>query len=144
MLRLMGQLRVGLVLLAMGCDVDGRCAGTGQSRTVTTGTTDLNSLTYVSAPWDGQLEELGPRSTLTFVHGLGVVPDLVTSYVSFTRDGTSDSEVTENTGNQGEITCVDENVVVVENGTCATFFIRVVAARLGDTGTQSGETCGSF
>jgi hypothetical protein len=49
--------------------------------------------------------------------------------------------VTGNAGDQGEVTCVDDNAIVVRNGTCSNFFVRVVAARLGDTGVQSRESC---
>jgi len=133
------QVIIGLALLAAGCG-DDSCPD-GETISVTTGTTDLVSLTYVSAPWDGPLNEFSAGSVVTFVHNLGVAPDLVSTYVSFRPDGTASSEVTENTGNQGEIECIDENVIRIRNNTCSRFYIRVVAARLGDTGLQSQESC---
>jgi hypothetical protein len=86
------------------------------------------------------LDEFGPHATVTFIHGLGVVPDFVSTYLAFTAKGTQ-SEVTENAGNQGEIECVDATSIRIRNGTCAEFYIRVVAARLGQTGEGSGQTC---
>ena len=136
----MKRAALGLMLLVVGCG-DDSCPTADRTRTVTTGTTDLETLTYASAPWDGPLDEFPGQSTVSFEHNLGVAPDLVSTYVAFEKTGTGTSDVTENAGDQGEIVCVDENVILVRNGTCARFFIRVVAARLGDTGVQSQESC---
>ena len=130
---------LGLILVLVGCGQNS-CSD-GEERTITSGTTDLENLVYVSAPWDGTLDRFDAKDTLTFVHGLGVVPDLVTTYLSFKEEGTGNSEVTENAGNQGEIQCVDANAIRIKNSTCADFFIRVVATRLGETGEQSIEPC---
>lgn len=89
----------------------------------------------------GPLVKFPAKGSVTFMHDLGVAPDLVSTYVSFSELGTGESNLAENTGNQGEISCVDDKVVVVENGTCAQFYIRVVASRLTKTGEQSRETC---
>jgi hypothetical protein len=132
---------LSLLLFAAGCSSENSCPEIEKSETVTTGVTDLESLTYVSAPWDGPLTDFPGRSSIAFVHGLGVVPDFWATYVSFEQEGTGNSDVTENVGDQGEVTCVDENAIVVRNGTCSNFFVRVVAKRLGDTGVQSRESC---
>ena len=130
-----------LLLLVTGCGGDNTCPDDEESRTVTTGERDLASLTYVSAPWDGPLTEFPGRSSITFVHALGVTPDFLATYVSFDEGGTGSSDVTANAGDQGEVTCVDDNAIVVRNGTCSHLYLRVVAARLGDTGVQSRESC---
>ena len=134
-------LTFAFLLLATGCSTGNSCPDVEESRTVTTGVTDPESLTYVSAPWDGPLDLFPGRSTLTFVHDLGVTPDFVTTYVSFEEEGTGSSDITENAGDQGEITCVDEKAIVVRNGTCSRFYLRVVAARFGNTGVQSKRSC---
>ena len=42
--------------------------------------------------------------------------------------------MTQNAGSAGLITCVDDNVIVVKNGTCENgFFIRVTALATGKT-----------
>jgi hypothetical protein len=134
-------LGLALLLVVAGCSSDNSCPDSEASKTVTTGVTDLESLTYVSAPWDGPLTDFPGRSVVAFVHGLGVAPDFWATYVSFEKEGTGNSDVTENAGDQAEVTCVDENAIVVRNGTCSNFYLRLVAARLGDTGAQSTESC---
>jgi hypothetical protein len=43
-------------------------------------------------------------------------------------------DVTQNAGSAGLITCVDDNVIIVKNGTCEKgFFIRVTALATGKT-----------
>jgi hypothetical protein len=99
------------------------------------GSTDLETLSYESAPWDGPLQAFPPDTLMRFVHDLGVRPKDVWTYVSFTRHGTKGGEggdVTENAGNQGRILCVDAHEIIIENDTCEEdFYIRVSALATG-------------
>lgn len=103
------------------------------------GSTDLDALTYESAPWEGPLHAFPASTILRFEHDLGHRPTFVTSYVSFSADGTNDGDsgdVTENAGNQGRILCVDAHEIIIENDTCEEdFYIRVVAMATGHEST---------
>lgn len=141
-----------LVSLSVGCDGLDNCPDGGDPITVSPettenyqGSTDLETLTYYSAPWDAALQEFPPGKKMRFVHDLGFAPPFVWTWVSFTRDGRGTNgggggDVTENTGNQGRILCVDAHEIIIENDTCEDdFYIRVAAMALGDESTDATE-----
>ena len=96
-------------------------------------------MVYESTGWNGGFEPFPPNTDVHFVHGLGVQPFLVKTYLSFRDEGTNGpggGDATENAGNQARIQCVDDREIVIENDTCEEdFFIRVVAIA-----SQSGPT----
>ena len=104
------------------------------------GSTDLETLTYESAPWHGPLDRFPPATKMRFVHDLGFAPKELDTFLSFTKEGTNGGEggdVTENAGNQGRILCVDAHEIVIENDTCEEdFYIRVFAHAYGTESTD--------
>jgi len=136
-----------LLLALVGCDQLDNCPDAQDAITVEprpatdtwAGSTDLESLTYESAPWDGGFTPFPPNTNVHFVHGLGVEPFLIKTYLSFGDEGTNGAgggDATENAGNQARVQCVDDREIVIENDTCEEdFFIRVVAI-----GSPKGRT----
>jgi len=123
-----------------GCSELDNCPESESPKLIETGTTDTQTLSYVSAAWDGPLDDFPAKTRLSFVHQLGVTPEIVNSWVSFSGQGTGGSDVTENAGNQGRIECVDSRVIQITNDTCEDrFFIRVVATATGAGSTL--ESC---
>jgi hypothetical protein len=139
-------------LTLVGCDQLDNCPAsqdpiTVESRPATgnwAGSTDLESLTYESAPWDGPLDAFPPDTLMRFRHDLGFAPKFITTFVSFTSKGTANGEkgdVTENTGNQGRVLCVDAREIILLNDTCEEdFFVRVSAWAVG-TESDDGGLC---
>jgi hypothetical protein len=141
---------LALLSLLSACDELDNCPDPGEPITVSAettkeyrGSTDLETLTYESAPWDGPLQHFPPETKLRFVHDLGFRPQYVFSWISFTEHGTHGGEggdVTENTGNQGRIQCVDAHEIIIENDTCEEdFYIRVAAWAIGNESTDATE-----
>jgi hypothetical protein len=127
------RLLLPLLIALVGCDELDNCPDSQDPKPpIETGTTDLASGVYESAPWGGSLDPFPPDTALHFVHGLGRAPTLVQTYLAFSHEGTSKGDVTENAGNQGRIQCVDAHEIVVTNDTCEEdFYIRVVAISTG-------------
>jgi hypothetical protein len=97
-------------------------------RTVDTGSADLDALLYESAPWQGPFQPFPANSEISFVHHLGLTPQIVSTYLSFDQSASPQHNVAENAGNSALITCVDAEVIHVRNDTCeGKWFIRVVA-----------------
>jgi hypothetical protein len=106
------------------------------------GSAEATAGVYESSAWDEARTAFPAKTCMRFEHGLGTTPEIVNSYVSFQR---SDSDVTENAGNQGRIKCVDSEQIVIKNDTCETdFYIRVVAyaSGSGDTSTRCRDLPG--
>lgn len=119
-----------IVLLVLGAcsSVTSGCPDEQPARTLDSGATDSQSLFYESAPWTGPLDSFPARSELIFQHRLGLTPQIVMTYLSFSKNGTADTDVAENAGNQGLIECVDSEIIRIRNDTCeGGFYIRVVA-----------------
>ncbi|HXK20358.1 MAG TPA: hypothetical protein VNG33_21255 [Polyangiaceae bacterium] len=132
------MLRLCALLLLPGlaaCSSLSNCPKGEEPRIITTGKTYTDpSLFYESAPLWGPLDAFPAQTELVFVHNLGVTPEAPESMLSFSKDGIVGGELTPNAGNQGEITCVDDKVIVIKNGTCEKdFYIRVTAAATGNT-----------
>jgi hypothetical protein len=137
-----------LLATLSGCSELDNCPGAGDPIIVSQdttkdyqGSTDLETLTYESAPWDTALQEFPPGTMMRFVHDLGFRPKYVWTWISFTSTGTNggdSGDVTENTGNQGRILCVDAHEIIIENDTCEDdFFIRVGAMATGKESTDA-------
>ena len=111
------------------------CPDGQPTRVITTGISYTDPiLAYESAPLNGPLDEFPVDTDLVFVHHLGVTPEFPATELSFKRDGISSGDVTQNAGSGGLITCVDDHVIIVKNGTCEKgFFIRVTALATGKT-----------
>lgn len=135
------QLLAPLVLLAVltGCDGLDNCPeGSSTPVVIDSGTTHADSLIYESSSWDKALVHFPPKTLLRFKHDLGTRPEIVTTYVSFSEHGLGESNVTENTGNQGLIVCVDANEIDIVNDTCEEdFYVRVTAYATGEGSTEA-------
>lgn len=133
------------LLASLGCSSLDNCPeGHDGTIVIETGRSNKDALTYESAPWDGPLDAFPAKSTVTFVHDLGVTPLHVEPMLAFTKDGTHGAHggsVAPSAGNQSLIDCVDSHVIVVRNDTCEkSFFIRVDAFGAGeDRGKQCSE-----
>jgi hypothetical protein len=128
-----------LLSLLSGCSELDNCADEQNDELITidTGVTHADAQLYESAPWE-ELDPFPAKRLLRFVHDLGTRPELVSTYVSFSKNGTLASDVTENTGNQGRIKCVDAHEIVVMNDTCEEdFHIRVTALASGEGPTET-------
>lgn len=145
------SLFVALLLALTGCDQLDNCPDDQDPITVEPrpakdeypGSTDLESLTYESAPWDGPLDRFPPGTLMRFRHDLGFAPKFVDTFVSFGRHGTGNGEkgdVTENAGNQGRVLCIDAREIILLNDTCEDdFFVRVSAWAVGNESTNDEE-----
>lgn len=124
----------GLVASLAGCSA----TSCDQHDTVTpihSGTTYPDMLAYVSARGDA-MDRFGAGEALDFYHGLGVTPQSIQSFVSFS----SNSSAAENAGSQGNIECADHERVRLRNGTCQDFYVRVVIQAFGD-GDPGARPC---
>ena len=141
-------LLAALFLALTGCDQLDNCPDGKDPITIEplpatdeyAGSTDLESLTYESAPLNGPLDPFPPGTLMRFVHDLGFAPKFPFTFVSFTKHGThdgKDGDVTENAGNQGRILCIDAHEIIVLNDTCEEdFYIRVSAWAVGNESTE--------
>jgi len=112
-------------IVQLSSSADGAGGGTGKKYTDP-------FLGYESAPLSGPLAEFPAQTQVVFVHNLGAQPEFLATELSFSPNGIAGGDLSENAGSQGEITCVDDNVIVVKNGTCEnSFFIRVTAIASG-------------
>jgi len=89
---------------------------------------------YMSSPWEGQLLWWPGGMRYRMVHYLGAEPRLVQGYLGFEPEGLSgtvtepsDGALALASGNQLELLSVDDEAVVVRNGTCSDFWLLVVA-----------------
>jgi len=92
---------------------------------------------YMSTPWDGGEQGLlwfpgGMRYEL--VHGLGDRPRFVELWLSFSRYGTAPDGGTVSlaSGNQAELRTIDDEKLIIVNGSCIDYWLLVVAGT-GDT-----------
>lgn len=82
---------------------------------------------YQSAPFDGELLYFPGGMHYALHHGLGRAPLWVQTYLSFEQFGTNGGPVSIVGGNEVEIAGVDEDTVKVDNGSCAEYWLLVVA-----------------
>jgi hypothetical protein len=69
-------------------------------------------------------------------HKLGGPPRWWQLYLSFDRYGTKNGTLTQASGNQAEVVCVDKETLNVVNGSCSEYWLRVVA---GDPDDDAGD-----
>jgi hypothetical protein len=112
-----------LLALACGCSALDNCPDGKPDITIETGVTVEDARTYASAPLGGPRDAFPAKTTLHFAHQLGFTPETVKSFVSFVPEG----PWSENAGNQGEWRCVDDEELVLHNGTCEDFHVVVTA-----------------
>ncbi|WP_437548420.1 hypothetical protein WME97_00085 [Sorangium sp. So ce367] len=91
-----------------------------------------------SAP-DGELLYFPGGMRYALKHHLGARPRWWQVYLSFERDGTkSGGTLAQAAGNQAEVPCVDDQHLIVVNGSCSEYWLRVVAG--GAIGADDGAT----
>jgi len=89
-------------------------------------------LAYESAPLTGPLDEFPAKTKLAFLHGLGVTPEFPDLQLSFNEE--AKGGLVPGAGNEATISCVDDEVVVVLNGSCeSSYFVRVTAIATGQS-----------
>lgn len=88
--------------------------------------------TYMSSPWDGELLYFPGGIQYRLEHKLGSVPRSWQVYLSFDERGTGEATVAPAAGNQVEILDVDDTAITLRNGTCADYWLLVVASTSDD------------
>jgi hypothetical protein len=91
---------------------------------------------YESSSWKAGLLPFPGGKQYQLVHHLGFTPAQVEIFFSFSPDG---DRVSPCAGNSCVIRCVNDELIWVENDTCAEFWIRVVTA--GKSFESRGTTC---
>jgi hypothetical protein len=115
---------LALAIMSAACNSLGNCPAGKPDITVDSGTTDRDAGIYYSAPPWGPRVPYPAKTTLHFIHDLGFTPLFPESFVSFTAEGSDESE---NAGNQARWKCIDDHEIVIENDTCEDFYISVKA-----------------
>lgn len=83
---------------------------------------------YQSAAWNGPFLYFPGGEFYRFEHNLGCVPYQILPYLSFEQDATAaEASVGLAAGNQVEIKEVTEDSITVVNGSCATYWLMMVA-----------------
>ncbi len=122
---------MGATVLAPGCygrTCEGDTAyfggGPGEGRLLTTDLWESNAIDGVWLPFPGKRAWVFDLTTL----GPDRLPDVITPYVTAEADPTHTpgSNFTLGAGNIAELSGVKNGQVVVKNGTCATYYLRVV------------------
>jgi len=84
--------------------------------------------TYMSADWSEELLHFPGGAYYDIFHELGERPNGVQFYLSFNDDGVTDGDsLTQAAGNQVELRFIDEEKLTVLNGTCAEYYLLVIA-----------------
>lgn len=105
---------------------------------------------YMSSDWDGDLagQDGGASAAQAeqeggllyfpggmryrIEHKLGKRPRFIQLFLSFDRQGTDTGVLSQAAGNQAEILCVDEEALIIANGSCVEYWLLVVAGAAGD------------
>lgn len=93
---------------------------------------------YMSSPWAGELLWFPAGTRYEIHHKLGVAPQFVQLWLSFDQCGTKGSTVALAAGNQAEVRDIDEEKVVIVNGSCSDYWLLVVAGVGGDAPMPPG------
>jgi len=93
---------------------------------------------YMSSPWAGELLWFPGGTRYEIHHKLGVTPHFVQPWLSFDQCGTKGSTVALAAGNQAEVRDIDEEKVVIVNGSCSDYWLLVVAGTGVDIPTPPG------
>jgi hypothetical protein len=88
--------------------------------------------TYMSAEWSEELLHFPGGAYYDIFHGLGERPNAVQFYLSFNEEGVAaqggaGDSLTQAAGNQVELRFIDEEKLTVLNGTCAEYYLLVIA-----------------
>ena len=94
--------------------------------------------TYSTSDWDSDLLPFPGGAYYELRHQLGVTPQLVQVYLSFGADGLADGSIAPAAGNQAEIKAIDDEKIVLLNGTCSDSYVLVVATVFGGAGGAGG------
>lgn len=125
-------LAAALLLVGSQLGCSSQCDGSAGKTLVdvTDGTTDLENGVYESAPWDGTYLEFGAQRRYRFFHGLGGVPRVVQAWIGFVPKPLAPPgpNVSEGVGNEALLRGVTDEYVIVQNDTCARFYLRLVAS----------------
>ncbi|WP_437590102.1 hypothetical protein [Sorangium sp. So ce1000] len=125
--------------LAAGC-APNRCDRSEESNPPIefTEATPQGGIYETSAP-DGELLYFPGGMRYALKHHLGARPRWWQVYLSFERDGTkSGGTLAQAAGNQAEVICVDDQHLIIVNGSCSEYWLRVVAG--GAVGADDGAT----
>ena len=82
---------------------------------------------YMSSDWDGELLYFPGGMRYSIEHKLGEVPRFWQFYLSFDQEGTKTGVVSLSAGNQAELRGISETHMEVVNGSCAAYWLLVVA-----------------
>jgi hypothetical protein len=122
------------ILTSIGPQSCDRSADSNEPVLYKQGTVDDHGI-YESSPADGELLYFPGGMRYRIEHGLGQAPIWWELYLSFSRYGISDGgTLAPAAGNQAEIVHIDSATMVVVNGSCSTYWLRVVA----------GTACGGW
>jgi hypothetical protein len=124
------------VINSIGPNCD-RSAGSNEPVKYTEGTTENG--VYMSSPWAGELLWFPGGMRYELQHGLGETPHFVETWLSFDQCGTKNSTVGSATGNQAEVREIDQDKLVIVNGSCSDYWLLVVAG----TGTDAPASPGT-
>ena len=136
---------LGALATTCGCSALDNCPD-AQSDITIDRPEDSNAATLVfdSAGWNDKFDAFPAKTQLKFKHHLGVTPDVLQAYLSFSTkaaNGIAGGSFTEVAGNEVAYECVDSNVIIVKNDTCErSFFIKVHASGRPDGSTDT--SCG--
>ena len=86
---------------------------------------------YMTSPWDSDLLPFPGGAYYEIHHQLGATPQLVQIYLSFGEDGLADGSIAQAAGNQAEIKAIDDEKIVILNGSCAEYYLLLVASAAG-------------
>jgi hypothetical protein len=117
------------VLNSIGPNCD-RSAANNEPAKYTEGKTENG--VYMTSPWAGELLWFPGGMRYELPHGLGATPHFVQAWLSFDQCGTKTSTVAQASGNQAEVRVVDQDKLVIVNGSCVDYWLLVVAG----TGTS--------
>jgi len=126
-------LGVAIVVLALSGCTEGLCdrPATAEPILYTAGGVERgkDGCTYQSTEWDGDWLWFPGGAYYELRHQLGFEPTQIECWLSFARHGTRDNQsVTQAGGNECQIHDVDFEKIVILNGTCADFYVRVAAS----------------
>jgi hypothetical protein len=91
---------------------------------------------YESSPWKAGFLPFPGGKQYQFVHHLGFTPAQVEIFFAFNPDGDRSSPCA---GNSCIIRCVDDELIWIENDTCAEFWVRIATS--GKSFESRGRAC---
>ena len=140
-------LLVGAALGVAGCG-DPCNASVGAPEVYAAGTVHCEGAgigcVYETSGWHGPLLHFPGGKRYELLHHLGHEPAEVTLMIAFSGEGTAVSEpgnaLAPSAGNSAELVRIDDKVIVIQNSTCAEFWVRVTAS--GTSATPAATDAG--